>query len=335
MNQESLSSRPHPNSSLQQALKDPRLSLKISTELSAQGISSESPTLKLELQGPTFENMPITESDALKVFTQFGEVTALETKKSAVLATFASATSAYFAHKVLNGKFLSENGSFLVVSWEQTVPGNQDNGAADVKYNCKFAVEINAEDFPVSRRIIGPKGANMKRIIDACTQGHSGNIHDIIKIRLRGRGSGHREGPERVESEEPLHICISSRYEDKYKLAVELVEQLLKDVYREYRERCQGASGPISIKMNENVTGRTNRHSAEVIQRLELKPTLSTKEVNELIDIRNESRKQCNFALADSIRAMMRAKGVVLVDGKGARGRANEVTTWKHSDQGE
>lgn len=335
MNQESHSPSLVPSSSLQQALNDPRLSLKISTELSAQGISAESPTLKLELQGPTFENMLITESDALKVFTQFGEVTALETKESAVLATFASATSAYFAHKVLNGKFLSENGSFLVVSWEQAVSGNQDNGASEVKYNCKFAVEIDSKDFPVSRRIIGPKGANMKRIIDACTLGHSGNIHDIIKIRLRGQGSGHREGPERIESEEPLHICISSHYEDKYKLAVELVEQLLKSVYREYHELCQGKTGPINLKMNENVTGRTNRHSAEVVQKLELKPTLTAKDVNELVDIRNEARKQCNFALADNIRAMMRAKGVVLVDGKGARGRANEVTTWKHSDQGE
>jgi hypothetical protein len=33
-----------------------------------------------------------------------------------------------------------------------------------------------------------------------------------VKLRLRGRGSGYKEGPEKRESQEPLHLCVSSKH---------------------------------------------------------------------------------------------------------------------------
>ena len=43
--------------------------------------------------------------------------------------------------------------------------------------------------------------------------------NDVVKLRLRGKGSGFKEGPKQEESKEPLHLCISSRFYDKYKMA--------------------------------------------------------------------------------------------------------------------
>jgi hypothetical protein len=64
------------------------------------------------------------------------------------------------------------------------------------KYTCRFDIQIdNDSKFQVARRIIGSKGCNMKRIVRMCANGVVGNAHNIIKIRLRGKGSGFKEGP--------------------------------------------------------------------------------------------------------------------------------------------
>ena len=54
----------------------------------------------------------------------------------------------------------------------------------------------------------------MKKIIDTCLIeiGADPEVEsDIIKLRLRGKGSGYKEGPSKLESEDPLHLCISCR----------------------------------------------------------------------------------------------------------------------------
>jgi hypothetical protein len=79
----------------------------------------------------------------------------------------------------------------------------------------------------------------MKRIIEACAKGSMvANIYDIVKLRLRGRGSGFREGPNKEESGEPLHLCISSKYYDKYSLACHLSQELLLNIYEDFRRFC-------------------------------------------------------------------------------------------------
>lgn len=85
----------------------------------------------------------------------------------------------------------------------------------------------------------------MKSILDQLkNKCFSGPIQDVIKLRLRGQGSGFKEGPNNCESDEPLHLCVSSQYYEKYAEACMLVEKLLKDTYREYNNFCKYRGRP-------------------------------------------------------------------------------------------
>lgn len=45
------------------------------------------------------------------------------------------------------------------------------------------------------------------------------NPNEILKLRLRGKGSGYKEGPEQQESDENLHLCVSAKDEVCYQIA--------------------------------------------------------------------------------------------------------------------
>ena len=82
-----------------------------------------------------------------------------------------------------------------------------------LKYTCKYEIQINNDkDFQVARRIIGPKGYNMKRIIELCQKriGDPMKINqiDFLKLRLRGYGSGFKEGPEKKGKEKNVSRVI-------------------------------------------------------------------------------------------------------------------------------
>jgi hypothetical protein len=118
---------------------------------------------------------------------------------------------------------------------------NQDVPSADkddgIKYTCRYDIQIeNEKDFQVARRVIGSKGSNMKRIIQECAQGFDFKInpYEVVKLRLRGKGSGFKEGPNQTESDDPLNLCISSKYKEKYDYACSEMEKLLLKVYEEY-----------------------------------------------------------------------------------------------------
>jgi len=103
------------------------------------------------------------------------------------------------------------------------------------KYTCRFLIGIeNDKEFQVVRRIIGAKGANMKRIVRQTE----------AKLRLRGVGSGYFEGAGQRESSEPLQLCVSCTSSEGYRTAVRLVEELLETVYGEYRQFCQENGRP-------------------------------------------------------------------------------------------
>lgn len=107
------------------------------------------------------------------------------------------------------------------------------------KYTCKFELLIeNEPEFLISRKIIGPKGCNMKKILDDCEEGENPDIFDL-KLRLRGKDSGFKEGPLNCESNEPLHLCISSRSWDIYSKACKLVNNLLSNIGDDYKKFCQ------------------------------------------------------------------------------------------------
>ena len=106
------------------------------------------------------------------------------------------------------------------------------------KYTCKYEILIaNDKDFQIARRLIGKQGCNMKNIINECKS--SPNESDKIKLRLRGRGSGYKEGPDNKESDEPLHLCISSKSPEDMKKACLLVDDLLNKIHEDYKDYCQ------------------------------------------------------------------------------------------------
>ena len=76
----------------------------------------------------------------------------------------------------------------------------------------------------------------MKRIIEESARGLEGSVNpfEVVKLRLRGKGSGFKEGPQQEESEDPLNLCVSSKYREKYEFACREVESLLLKVYDEF-----------------------------------------------------------------------------------------------------
>lgn len=81
----------------------------------------------------------------------------------------------------------------------------------------------------------------MKSIIDACKVRQDDKT---VKLRLRGKGSGFREGPQKKESDDPLHLCISASNQESIKKACKLVSELLDKIYEEYCLYC------IKMKIN-------------------------------------------------------------------------------------
>ncbi|KAF4705170.1 hypothetical protein FOZ63_007307, partial [Perkinsus olseni] len=105
------------------------------------------------------------------------------------------------------------------------------------KFTCRFDIGIeNDKEFQVARRIIGNKGANMKRIVGLSN----------AKLRLRGQGSGYLEGAVRQESPDPLHLCISCINRDGYLAAVEETKTLL----RRMKEHFLTAAGERDLDMD-------------------------------------------------------------------------------------
>jgi len=97
------------------------------------------------------------------------------------------------------------------------------------KLQCQFLVGIEEEPgFRVIKRVLGAAGANMKRIASETD----------AKLRLRGRGSGFLEGPERQEAPEHLMLCVSATDPESYALAVRHIQDLLTGIYAEYSKFC-------------------------------------------------------------------------------------------------
>merc|ERR1719223_1547837 len=249
--------------------------------------------------------------------------------------------------------------------------GSGDGRAAHVKgvrkYTCRFLLGIeNDKEFQVARRIIGAKGANMKRIVRQTE----------AKIRLRGQGSGYFEGAGQKESSEPLQLCVSCTDAEAYKTAVRQVEELLKRVYEEYAQFCRDTNKPVpdlQINLSENQLVYSSRTSPGGIggvpgadgdspsyggagksggnksdrarrprargkegaggeaDRGEPGPNAPPQEeIERMVDQRNEARRACNFAEADRIREVLHGSGVALMDEPGGRGLGAEVTTWRY-----
>ena len=65
------------------------------------------------------------------------------------------------------------------------------------------------------------------------------------KLRLRGRRSNFREGPDNKEADDPMHLCVSSAEEVPFRRACEMVEALLAGVYADYSKWCSQNGFPL------------------------------------------------------------------------------------------
>lgn len=277
---------------IMKTLRDSQTLSRINYFLSQKGIPTARPSLKVELDTiHDQQSLELEAEDVQRLFANFGSiesVTIPSAHKNTAIVVFKDIVSAYFAQQSLHMHQLPAFQARLTVKWNITEdshlssnsaacqpeskapktsavdPANasKDRATANGKYTCRFEIQIaNDKEFQVARRLIGPKGYHMKRIVDACSKGFAGPVQEVIKLRLRGKGSGFKEGPSQQESEEALHLCISSPFADKFATACELCKELIKGVYDEYAAFCEKTGRPkvnLQIRMIENVNSVRN-----------------------------------------------------------------------------
>ncbi len=165
-------------------------------------------------------------------------------------------------------------------------PGKLNRNVPLAKYTCRFDIQIeNDREFQVTRKIMGAKGCNVRRIVDLCARGNAGASMEVVRVRLRGRGSDcpenpvdrpQTEEPRRAENDDPLNLSITSRYYDKYLLARHLAKELILNVYEDYKRYCdRTGKEPIvglQIKMTESISGIKAPQSVPPLARAESAP---------------------------------------------------------------
>ena len=126
----------------------------------------------------------------------------------------------------------------------------QTNSTRDykLKYVSRYIVQIdNEKNFPVKKLIIGDKGMTLRNIlINNCIK----YGEQTTKIRLRGRGSGYKEGPRNEESKDPMELCISSLNLVSFTRCSAEIEKLLKNIYYQYY--IYQSRNNLEKKMNNN-----------------------------------------------------------------------------------
>ena len=161
---------------------------------------------------------------------------------------------------ITNNSYINQNNhnnqNSIIINHNSINQNNNINNSNIGKYICKYEILIpNEKDFRIAKRIIGSKGNNMKKIVDL-VQG--------IKLRLRGKGSGFKEGPKNKESDEPLHLCISSKNIEEMNRACLLINNLLEKIYEDYKIYCyKNGLNPvpqIAIKQDIIFSYRKNSH---------------------------------------------------------------------------
>ena len=150
------------------------------------------------------------------------------------------------------------------------------------KYVTNYNIQIENDDkFQVTKRIIGKNGFFLKKIIyESCIKYGDNST----KIRLRGRGSGYKEGKVFSESDEPLQLCVSSLNFPTYINCCNLVENLLKRIYKDYAEYLKKITSP---ELRGNIMEKSINKYVYVVDRFGPKKE-SYDEEGEYIDIKED-----------------------------------------------
>ena len=138
------------------------------------------------------------------------------------------------------------------------MPDGMDKSLAD-KFICNYEVQIpNDDDFKITKILIGNKGDLFTQILKCAGAGESD------KIRLRGKGSGFKEGVNCQESDDGLQLCISSKNHGIFGFLCRAVDSILIQIYSRYKNFIEDFNSkrenlkkkdldlvPISIKKKE------------------------------------------------------------------------------------
>jgi len=150
------------------------------------------------------------------------------------------------------------------------------------KYVTNYNIQIENDDkFQVTKRIIGKNGFFLKKIIyESCIKYGDNST----KIRLRGRGSGYKEGKVFSESDEPLQLCVSSLNFPTYINCCNLIENLLKRIYKDYAEYLKKITSP---ELRGNIMEKSISKYIYVVDRFGPKKE-NYEEEGEFIDIKED-----------------------------------------------
>ena len=121
------------------------------------------------------------------------------------------------------------------------------------KYVSRYIVQIeNEKNFPVTKMIIGNNGMLLRKILlDNCIKYGD----HTTKIRLRGKGSGYKEGINNEESKDPMELCISSLNVLSFSRCSSAIENLLLKIYYQYYlYQCKNANNSNNKMSNSPIT---------------------------------------------------------------------------------
>lgn len=126
------------------------------------------------------------------------------------------------------------------------------------KWCCAFVFRISeqeARDFQLVPHLIGRGGCRLRSIAKACKG----------KIRIRGRGSGHVEGPKGEEANIPLQVVLSCASAEDYLLGCHLLGEVLDRMEVRFAQHCQAMQ--VNSPEHLYVTREDSRaaHQAEYI----------------------------------------------------------------------
>jgi len=232
------------------------------------------------------------------------------------------------------------------------------------KYTCRFLIGIeNDKEFQVARRLIGSKGSNMKKIVQQTDA--KLRLRGVGSGYFEG--SGQKESSEPLQL---CISCTSAEgYKTAVRLTEDLLKKV-HDEYRQFCNENGLQVPDLQINLSENRMMSSPRgapdgsYQAFTPQTMTASPGMDpspkkesrrggrsgakkkvpaegekgkpgpnappTEDIMRLINERNEARRSCNFAEADRIRELLHSQGVALMDEPGARGKGQEVTTWRY-----
>lgn len=123
---------------------------------------------------------------------------------------------------------------------------NTNSSLNNIKHVTIYYLSNFHEFFNVGKKIIGAKGNTLKEILS------KNNSINLVKIRLRGKGSKFIEPNTGQESSEPLQLCISSYNIDIMNKVNSDIEKLILNISCSYFNWCENKKIEVNYSNEED-----------------------------------------------------------------------------------